>query len=251
MFTQLAQVFATHGVVLPGTERVPFYGKPKAVTQNGQKDWSEGFAPKFEQAAAKLELSRQAIKRMEETEAAKTGDKTEGPSGDSNAQEGNVAGSAVTAEGKPLSEDERKHVESLKKGDREVKSHEAAHKASAGGNAGAAAYEFQTGPDGRRYAVGGHVSIDSRPVQGNPEATLRKAQTIQRAAMAPADPSGQDRAVASAAVQMALQAQKEKGQENRSAARTGSGAEAVAARDPRHAYGRESARLGASFSVVV
>ncbi|MDQ3002221.1 MAG: hypothetical protein M3Y08_13295 [Fibrobacterota bacterium] len=250
MFTQLAQVFATHGVVLPGTEMVPFYGKPRAVTQNDQKDWSEGFAPRFEQAAAKLELSRQAIKRMEETEAARTGDKTDGPKGDSQAKESSAEGASVTADGRSLSEADRKQVESLKKGDREVKSHEAAHKASAGGNAGAAGFEYQTGPDGKRYAVGGHVSIDSSPVQGNPEATLRKAQTIQRSAMAPADPSGQDRAVAAAAVQMALQAQKEKGQENRSAAKTGSGAEAIAARDPRHTYRRESAKLGAILSVV-
>lgn len=250
MFTQLAQVFSTHGVVLPGTEMVPFYGKPEAEAACDHKNECGCFAPKFEQASAKLELSRQALKRMEETEAAKTGDKAEGPIGDSSPKRGDSVVTAVTADGRRLSEDDRKQVEVLQKRDKEVKAHEAAHKASAGGHAGAAEYEYQTGPDGKHYAVGGHVSIDSSPVQGNPEATLRKAQTIQRAAMAPVDPSGQDRAVATAAVQMALQAQKEKIQENRAGAKTGSGPEAVAARDPRHAYGRDAARLGARLSVL-
>jgi hypothetical protein len=91
-----------------------------------------------------------------------------------------------------------------------VKAHEAAHRASAGGQArGGASYDYQSGPDGKRYAIGGHVDIDVSPVDGNPRATLAKAMIAQRAALAPADPSGQDRAVAASAAQMALQAQKE------------------------------------------
>lgn len=64
-----------------------------------------------------------------------------------------------------------------------------------------ASYQYQTGPDGQRYAVGGEVSIDSGAVSGDPSATIRKMEQVKRAAMAPANPSSQDRAVASAAAE--------------------------------------------------
>jgi len=53
------------------------------------------------------------------------------------------------------------------------------------------------------------VSIDASAVPGDPEATLRKAQTVRAAALAPAEPSSQDRAVAAQAAQMAASAQAE------------------------------------------
>ena len=59
------------------------------------------------------------------------------------------------------------------------------------------------------YAVGGEVRISSAPVRGDPEATVEKAEQIVRAAMAPADPSPQDQAVAAQASQMAIQARLE------------------------------------------
>jgi hypothetical protein len=43
------------------------------------------------------------------------------------------------------------------------------------------------------------VSIDTSTVKGNPQATIRKMQTVRGAALAPADPSGQDRRVAATA----------------------------------------------------
>jgi hypothetical protein len=54
--------------------------------------------------------------------------------------------------------------------------------------------------------VGGEVSIDSSPVANDPQATLTKAQQIQAAALAPANPSAQDRAVAASAARMAIEA---------------------------------------------
>lgn len=65
--------------------------------------------------------------------------------------------------------------------DREVRAHEQAHMAAAG------AYS-RGGPDNRQYAVGGEVQIDTSAVSGDPEATIRKAQTVRRAANAPATP---------------------------------------------------------------
>jgi hypothetical protein len=48
-------------------------------------------------------------------------------------------------------------------------------------------------PDGCDYALGGEVAIDTSAIAGDPEATLRKMEQIRRAALAPANPSGQDR----------------------------------------------------------
>lgn len=109
-----------------------------------------------------------------------------------------------------LTDEERQQVEQLQKRDAEVRRHEQAHKAAAGQHArGGATFETQTGPDGRSYAVGGEVSIDTSPVEGDPEATIRKMQQIRAAALAPAEPSSQDRQVAAQATRAAQQARAE------------------------------------------
>lgn len=109
-----------------------------------------------------------------------------------------------------LSEEEQKQVDELKQRDAEVRRHEAAHKAAAGSYAsGGPSFEFQAGPDGRRYAVGGEVQIDTSPVSGNPRATIAKMQQIRRAALAPASPSAQDRSVAAQAAQAEREARSE------------------------------------------
>jgi hypothetical protein len=109
-----------------------------------------------------------------------------------------------------LSTEEQQQVEELKKRDQEVRAHEAAHQAAAGRHAvGGASYSYQRGPDGANYAVGGEVKIDASPVRGDPEASLEKAQTVRRAALAPAEPSAQDRAVAAQASKHVVDAQTE------------------------------------------
>ena len=109
-----------------------------------------------------------------------------------------------------LSEEEKQLLDQLRTKDREVRSHEQAHIAAAGPYAkGPPTYEYQTGPDGKRYAVGGEVQIDTSKVPGNPKATLIKAQTIKRAANAPQNPSAQDRRVAAQAAQMEAEARQE------------------------------------------
>jgi hypothetical protein len=109
-----------------------------------------------------------------------------------------------------LTEAQRREVEHLKEIDRRVRAHEQAHLAAAGGLAkGPPHFEYVTGPDGRHYAVGGEVSIDTSSVPGNPEATLQKARQIERAATAPGDPSSQDEQVAAAAAEMAQESQSE------------------------------------------
>lgn len=106
-----------------------------------------------------------------------------------------------------LSSEEEQQLREMKARDREVRAHEQAHKSAAGGLAsGAVSFEFETGPDGKQYAVGGEVKIDTSPVKGDPEATARKAEKIQQAANAPAEPSSQDLQVAAQAFAMEQEA---------------------------------------------
>ncbi len=53
------------------------------------------------------------------------------------------------------------------------------------------------------------MQIDTSAVSGDPQATASKAQQIQRAATAPAQPSSQDRAVAANAAAMEVRARAE------------------------------------------
>ncbi|AXS41933.1 putative metalloprotease CJM1_0395 family protein [Breoghania sp. L-A4] len=107
-----------------------------------------------------------------------------------------------------LSAEEKKQVSDLRKRDAEVRAHENAHAAAGGGHAGSPSYEMQRGPDGKSYAVGGEVAIDTS-AESTPEATARKMQVVIRAALAPADPSPQDQRVAAAARQTLIAAQAE------------------------------------------
>ncbi|RDH85164.1 MAG: hypothetical protein DIZ78_11610 [endosymbiont of Escarpia spicata] len=100
-------------------------------------------------------------------------------------------------------------VQELKSRDQAVRAHELAHLSAAGQFArGGAQFDYKVGPDGNRYAVGGEVSIDSSR-ESDPQQTLEKAETIRQAALAPADPSSQDRRVAMQATAMAAQARVE------------------------------------------
>ena len=106
-----------------------------------------------------------------------------------------------------LTEKEQQLVEELRTRDREVRMHEQAHKAAAGPHGGPISFSVTTGPDGKRYAVEGEVPIDVSPVEGDPEATVRKMQQVSAAALAPADPSAADRQVAARAQQIEREAQ--------------------------------------------
>lgn len=91
-------------------------------------------------------------------------------------------------------------LDQLRSRDSHVRSHEAAH-IGAGGRyvRGGAAFSYQTGPDGRQYAVGGEVGIDSSPVPGKPRETAEKMRVVRAAALAPSDPSAADLSIAAAA----------------------------------------------------
>ncbi len=104
----------------------------------------------------------------------------------------------------------KKVIAQLQARDREVRIHEQAHVAAGGQYVTSGPnYSYQTGPDGKRYAVGGNVGIDVSPIPDDPEATIAKARQVIQAAMAPAEPSSQDYAVAQSAQAMMQQAQQE------------------------------------------
>lgn len=114
-----------------------------------------------------------------------------------------------------LTEEERQQVDKLKTRDAEVRAHEAAHMAAGGSHVrGGATYTYQQGPDGKQYAIGGEVGIDVSSISGNPQATIQKMQQVRAAALAPAEPSGADRAVAAAASQVEVQAREQLADKN-------------------------------------
>ena len=98
-----------------------------------------------------------------------------------------------------LTEEEKAEVAGLKRRDAETRRHEQAHATAGGPYAGAPSYTYERGPDGRSYAVAGSTPIDVSPISGDPSATVRKMETVKRAALAPTEPSAQDRKVAAQA----------------------------------------------------
>lgn len=102
----------------------------------------------------------------------------------------------------------QQEVQRLRAIEEKVKAHEQAHKSAGGQFTGPVSYTYTTGPDGKRYITGGEVAI--MIVEGKtPEETIRNMEIVRRAALAPADPSPQDRAVAAQATQIQQKAQAE------------------------------------------
>lgn len=108
-----------------------------------------------------------------------------------------------------LTQEELEQLAELKARDQEVRAHEAAHQAVGGQYAGAVSFTYERGPDGLNYAVAGEVSVDVSPVSGDPGATIDKMRVVRAAALAPSEPSAQDRAVAAQAMKILLDAQSE------------------------------------------
>ena len=106
-------------------------------------------------------------------------------------------------------EQQQQQVQDLVERDKEVRTHEQAHQSAGGEYASSPTYQFTQGPDGKRYATGGEVQIDTSVVPGDPAATIAKMQQIRTAALAPAEPSAQDLAVARSAAASEAKARKD------------------------------------------
>lgn len=115
----------------------------------------------------------------------------------------------VEPQSRQLSAEELRQVRLLESADRRVRAHEQAHVAVGGSLVrGGATFTYAIGPDNKRYAVAGEVSIDTSPGR-TPQETIPKAQHIRETALAPVDPSPQDRSVAAIATQMEGDARRE------------------------------------------
>ncbi|MCL1945962.1 MAG: hypothetical protein FWF51_02255 [Chitinivibrionia bacterium] len=204
-----------------GTKRISrpsfdVYKETGEIFESEEKEEFAGFKPRVDEYIplfGKREIpDDEKIKLLGEkdkdTENVKFAENAENPQNPQKTKEEEKDKNAQKTE--QFSEEEKKVIDELKSRDMEVRNHEQAH-ISAGGAyiRGGASYTFQSGPDGKQYAIGGEVSIDTSPVKGNPEATIAKMQTVISAAMAPANPSGTDRAVAAAATQMQAAAMSE------------------------------------------
>jgi hypothetical protein len=102
----------------------------------------------------------------------------------------------------------KEEIIKLQETDARVKTHEMAHKAAGGALAGAPHYTYVTGPDGKKYAVAGEVPIKIEKGK-NPQETIKIAEQIKAAALAPADPSPQDLKVAQTAEMIEAKAREE------------------------------------------
>lgn len=107
-----------------------------------------------------------------------------------------------------LSQEEKLQVAKLQKWDSEVKAHEAAHLASGAGLIRGLNYSCEKGPDGKQYAVGGEVMLDTSKGK-TPQETIQKSEQIKRAALAPSNPSSADLKIAANAEAMKNNAQSE------------------------------------------
>lgn len=172
----------------------------------------------------------------ERSEEARPGEAPEGR------EDGSLGDSRLTPE-------EEQQLRELQARDREVRAHEQAHKAAAGHLApGAPSYTYERGPDGRDYAVAGEVQIAIKEGR-TPEETVRNAQRIRAAALAPAEPSGADRSVASQAAQLEAQARAEMKEER--AGEAGGRSGEPAASEATQSSGREREERAAAYAEVV
>lgn len=95
-------------------------------------------------------------------------------------------------------EDDYKRVlEKFKNLDSQTRAHEQTH-AALGDTTGAISYNYQVGPDGKLYATGGHVRLDTT-IPEDEAAALAKLDKLSTAASGPAGLSGADAQISRAA----------------------------------------------------
>jgi len=190
------------GVSGVGTSVSPLNSEPAKLIQSNVIDKPDSLQS---QSANPVQYSNAVVSKQNESEINQSPINGETKDGSSLSEQNNLTSGVARQE-----QQVQQVINQLKARDTEVRAHEMAHLAAAGSYArGGMSFTYQTGPDGKRYAIGGEVGIDTSPVSGDPEATLQKAMVIQRAALAPAEPSAQDQKVAQSAVKMMAQARME------------------------------------------
>lgn len=166
-----------------------------SAAEDSSGDWRE--------KTARRAYGAQSAMGVENRNGAAAAEESKGLAGEKPSAEQDGAAAQQSKENAPsgegLTREEQQAVSKLRMRDAEVRSHEQAHLAAAGGYArGGASFQFERGPDGKKYAVGGEVPIDVAP-ESEPDQTIRKMNIVRAAALAPANPSPQDRRIASSA----------------------------------------------------
>ena len=128
-------------------------------------------SPRVEQVA-KGRATQEDEETKKDTSLARTNSSEESSSKDN--EESSTPAGPKRADGTPMAPEEIQQLEQLKQTDREVRQHEMAHQVVGGPYAGGASYDYEAGPDGKRYAVAGEVPIDYGPVPNDPQATIEK-----------------------------------------------------------------------------
>ncbi|MBK9517568.1 MAG: hypothetical protein IPO09_09485 [Anaeromyxobacter sp.] len=181
--------------------------------------------------ADRVSLSPEARRQLRAVEAVERGQGEGAEAGAAAPEEGAAAAGGQVAGGAKLTTEQQRQVTELRQRDAHVRQHEAAHQAAGGELTGAATFSYQVGPDGRSYAVGGEVPLQSRAGR-TPDETIAIARRVRAAALAPSDPSAADLAAAAAATQMELRASQQKRQGQPGARAAGPGEERAAGATP-------------------
>ncbi len=128
-----------------------------------------------------------------------------GNAADNQSASGGTDGNTKSASAQELTLQQQQKVVELQQIDRKVRIHEQAHMAAGGGIVTSGPnYTYTYGPDGKSYASAGEVGIDTA-AENKPQQNIDKGQQIQRAALAPQDPSPQDYRVASTGAHLEAQ----------------------------------------------
>ena len=162
---------------------------------------------RFQPAAVQPRVSLRPEDRHPASDQANVSD-SQADNKDTSRTDASASGASAKAAGdQALTRAEMRVIEQLKQTDAKVRQHEMAHIAAGGRYITSGAnFTYKRGPDGKNYAVGGEVHIDTSEVPGDPQATLKKMNQVRNAALAPADPSAQDLKVASQASAQAAKA---------------------------------------------
>ncbi len=204
-----------HTTAAYGVQAYALAGTNAQERQENRPGQTSSPAPTFERTEDQVSLSP-AGKELSARQEASSGaeNKIDQPENQSAEKSAADSGKTSPAEKKgnnqqPLDEAELRQIQQLKIRDAEVRAHEQAHIAAAGQySSGGPSFSYQTGADGKRYAVGGSVPIDIGK-ESTPAATIIKMRTVKRAALAPANPSAADRQIAAQAGMQEMRARQE------------------------------------------
>ena len=190
----------TESVAADAAQR-PRIPQPPSPAESSSSKNSTEFSEQKSAIESNFQTDQEKTIQQKEQSEQQNADQEENQASDNSRRDNSIA--------EELEADDLQLVRQLQSRDREVRAHEQAHASVGGSLAGSPNLNYTNGPDGKRYAISGDVAIDASPVANNPEATIQKLEQVQRAALAPANPSSQDLKVAAKAASSVIQARSE------------------------------------------